>query len=95
MKEMEVLTMTRTELKVVLKLHHDWKVNYRRDYAMLLMVYTEGKILSMFEAVIAGPINFLHKHHIYEYSIDWHAVYIEAARQMHELAMEAANAEVQ
>lgn len=94
MKETEIQTMTRTELKMALKLHHDWKINCRRDYAMLLMVYTEGKILSMFEAVISEPINFLHKHRICDYEIDWHAVYIEAIRQMHKLAMEAANAEV-
>lgn len=94
MKEKEILTMTRIELKVVLKLHHDWKINCRRDYAMLLMVYTEGKILSMFEAAISEPINFLHKHRVCDYEIDWYAVYNEVVRQMHELAMEATNAQI-
>lgn len=86
--------MTRTELKVVLKLYHDWKVNFRRDYAMLLMAYTDGKILSMFESVVSTTITLLHKHRIYDYAIDWHAVYCKAACEMHLILEEASNGEI-
>ena len=86
--------MTRTELKMALKLHHDWKINYRRDYALLLLLYPEGKILSMFEAVISGQINFLHKHSIYDFEIDWQGVYRQAAHEMHLLVEEDYNAKI-
>lgn len=94
MKEMEVLTMTRTELKVALKLHHDWKVNYRRDYARLLLVYTEGKILSMFEAAISEQVKAFHEYHFYDYEIEWQEVYRDAAYLMHVLAEEKTHAKV-
>lgn len=78
--------MTRTELKVVLKLHHDWKVNYRRDYARLLMLYSEGKILSLFEAAAAEPISFYHEYNIYNHEICWAEIYSEVVRTMSSLA---------
>lgn len=83
--------MTKTELKMALKLHHDWKVNRRRDYATLLMEYADGKILSMFESAISPEILFYHANGISDYEIDWHAVYISAVRIMSEKAKEVAN----
>lgn len=74
--------MTRTELKVVLKLHHDWKINYRKDYATLLMVYPDGKILSMFEALAAAAITYYHGYNLFNHEINWYQVYREVVHRM-------------
>lgn len=86
--------MTRTELKMALKLHHDWKVNYRRDYARLLLVYTEGKILSSFEVIIADSVNSYHEHNLYNHEINWQEVYRDAVYLMHVLAEEKTHGQI-
>ena len=75
--------MTKTELKFVLKLHHDWKVNYRRDYAKLLLTITDGKILSLFESFASERISLFHSINIYNDQINWTALYSHICRQMH------------
>lgn len=83
--------MTKTELKIVLKLHHDWKVNYRVDYAILLLEYTEGKILSMFESAASEEIQVYHAHGFRDDEINWYTVYSMAARTMSRIAKEVAD----
>lgn len=86
--------MTKCELKIVLKLHHEWKVKCRITYATLLMRYTDGKILSIFESAASEAISFNHLHAIYNYEIDWDAVYAVIVRFMLNLAKEVSDGQI-
>ena len=86
--------MTRTELKVALKLYHDWKVNFRTIYATILMQYTDGKILSLFESAVSEAVAFNHLHGVRDYEINWHSVYIVVCQFMRKVAWEVSNGEV-
>ena len=86
MKEMEVLTMTRNELRTVLKLWNAWKVDHRVSYAELLMQVPSGKILSAFEHIASDRIGFYHSAGVYEEDIDWNALKNYVYREMEKIA---------
>lgn len=86
--------MTKIELKIVLKLHHDWKVENRITYATLLMQYTDGKILSIFESAAAEAIYTNRRHGIYGNEINWGIVYMAVTRFMARLSRGVSDGEI-
>ena len=53
-----------------------------------------GKILSMFEAVIAEQVKAFHEYHLYDHEIEWQEVYRDAVYLMHVLAEEKTHGQV-